>query len=212
MPRKDWKKSELVEYVGVNNNKKTKHGNSIDSGKAYTRTDPKILQEAYQKIGQKKASAVVVNMCNVDEMNAPKSTRQLQDKILREKNKTKADRSEPKNNMADEVLQMLNAVHDGAFIQEVTVTKSKESVITLYSDEQLIDMKRNCTGKDGSVIGVDRTFNLGRGFVTATSYKNRSVESNKTGQYPVFLGPLCLHYYAEQSTYHKFFFLIYATN
>lgn len=100
---------------------------------------------------------------------------------------------------------MLNAVHDDAFIQEVTVTKSKEPVITLYSDEQLIDMKRNCTDKDGSVIGVDRTFNLGRVFVTATSYKNRSVESNKTGQYPVFLGPLCLHYDAEQSTYHKFF-------
>ena len=51
----------------------------------------------------------------------------------------------------------------------------------------------------------NRTFNLGRVFVTATSYKNRSVESNKTGQYPVFLGPLCLHYDAEQSTYHKFF-------
>ena len=95
--------------------KKPKHGNSGDSGKAYTRTDPKILQEAYQKIGQKKASEVVENMCNVDEMNAPKSTRKLQDKTLREKNKTKAHRSAPKNNMADEVLEMLNAVHDDAF-------------------------------------------------------------------------------------------------
>ena len=54
----------------------------------------------------------------------------------------------------------------------------------------------------------NRTFNLGRVFVTATSYKNRSVESNKTGQYPVFLGPLCLYYDAEQSTYHKFFSLL----
>ena len=94
----------LVEYVAVNNNKKTKHSNSSDSGKVYTRSDPKILQEAYQKIGQKKASEVVENMCNVDEMNTPKSTRQLQDKILREKNKTKAHRSAPKNNMADKVL------------------------------------------------------------------------------------------------------------
>ena len=90
-------------------------------------------------------------------------------------------------------------------LSKKSLLPNPKNLITLYSDEQLIDMKRNCTGKDGSVIGVDRTFNLGRVFATATSYKNRSVESNKTGQYPVFLGPLCLHYDAEQSTYHKFF-------
>jgi len=41
------------------------------------------------------------------------------------------------------------------------------------------DMKANCTGEGGSVLGIDRTFNLGKCFVTAISYKNKKVIHQK---------------------------------
>ena len=115
----------------------TKNQNTVIPAIQGKRTPERIrkyFKRPYQKIGQKKASEVVENMCNVDEMNAPKSTRQLQDKILREKNKTKAHRSAPKNNMADEVLQILNAVHDDAFFSLLRHIESNTGESTRYGN------------------------------------------------------------------------------
>ena len=146
---------------------------------------------------------VVTDMALEDSINAPRSSRQLQDKIYREKRKVS---KQPTNhNVADEVLTVMGQIHDHPYVQEMVLTKGKQPVTILYSEDQMSDFRRNCVGYNSSVIGVDRTFNLGKVFVTTMTYKNRCVTNRKTGQYPVFLGPVCLHWDAEQSTYYKFF-------
>ena len=41
-----------------------------------------------------------------------------------------------------------------------------------------------------SVIGIDRTFNLGPCFVTALVYKNKSAVRKTNNEHPIFLGPV----------------------
>ncbi|KAL3855324.1 hypothetical protein ACJMK2_014540 [Sinanodonta woodiana] len=67
------------------------------------------------------------------------------------------------------------------------------------------DMIRNCEGDDRSVLGVDRTFNLGNFYVTVFSDKNRCSISNRTKDFPVMFGPCMIHFDAEEGTYGTFF-------
>ncbi|XP_033747065.1 uncharacterized protein LOC117332288 [Pecten maximus] len=48
-------------------------------------------------------------------------------------------------------------------------------------------MTSNCTGEGRSTIGIDRTFNLGKCFVTTMTYKNQGVVQTKTGENPIML-------------------------
>ena len=67
--------------------------------------------------------------------------------------------------------------HEDNCIQEETITKQLEPVITLYTDEQIINMRNSRIGLDGNV----RTLNLGSIFVTVTSYKDIKVKSSTSG-------------------------------
>jgi len=74
---------------------------------------------------------------------------------------------------------------------------------------QITDMCRFCS-KDTpeylrSVIGVDRTFNLGPCFVTTLVYKNRSVVRKASNDSPIFVGPVMFHFDAKTETYTAFF-------
>lgn len=194
-----------VEYCGHNNiTCKSTHGNS-KSEAPYTRTDPAILQQAFQQSQQKKASEIVADMYLDDNVSAPKTMRQVQDKIYRENNKNKHTNHTSRRNIADDVLDVMSEIHTNPYIQEVTLTKDKQPTVIIYSDEQLMNMKTNCNGDNGSILGVDRTFNLGKFYVTAFSYKNRTVVSRKTGMYPIMLGPILIHWDGEQATYNNFF-------
>lgn len=65
------------------------------------------------------------------------------------------------------------------------------------------DLKRNIGS--GSIIGVDRTFNLVSCYVTSIVYKQRAMVHIESGESPLFLGPMYLHWDGEFKTYHAFF-------
>ena len=70
-------------------------------------------------------------------------------------------------------------------------------------------MRRFC-GKDTpthlhSVVGVDRTFNLGPCYVTTLVYKNMAVIRQESSDHPVFLGPVIFHFDGKIDTYVSFF-------
>ena len=50
-----------------------------------------------------------------------------------------------------------------------------------------------CSAQLGSVLSVDRTFNLGTYFLTAITFKNKKVTFRNNSSNPVFLGPCFLH-------------------
>ena len=126
-----------------------------------------------------------------DSINAP-NAKQIRDKVYRD---YKKDQNSLKlNNIADEVLATISMCQNGENnVREVIVTPNKPPSVIAYSNEQLEDLRTNCIGSKGSVIGIDRTFNLGPCFVTTTTYKNRKILKRETLQSPIFLGPTLLH-------------------
>ena len=79
-------------------------------------------------------------------------------------------------------------------------------MVILYTNEQLNDLKNFCVApKKNSILGVDRTFNLGACFVTLTVYKNPHLLRRSTQAAPIMLGPLFLHWDGACITYQRFF-------
>ena len=76
-------------------------------------------------------------------------------------------------NLADDVVAVLSLLNTHPFVQKAFLTKGKAPTVVLYTEQQLVDMKRFCCpqsdGVTRSVLGVDRTFNLGPCYVTVTT-------------------------------------------
>ena len=51
------------------------------------------------------------------------------------------------------------------------------------------------------VIGIDTTFNLGRFFVTPTTFRNTALQNRRSRKTPVFFGPTMIHYRNDAQSY-----------
>ena len=82
-------------------------------------------------------------------------------------------------------------------------------MIIAYTNEQMADIRRfsavDTPSHVRSVVGVDRTFNLGPCYITVNVVENMSVLRKDTGDHPVFVGPTMFHFDGKQDTYGKFF-------
>ena len=66
-----------------------------------------------------------------------------------------------------------------SFVKNVKhVSGVQHPVVTLYTDQQIADIKRFCCKEQGAVIGVDKTYNLGDFHVTPTVYKGSFCSEN----------------------------------
>ena len=75
-------------------------------------------------------------------------------------------------------------------------------------DDQLQDIRRFCCNShlaETSILGVDKTFNLGQLHVTVTVFKNLAMLRRSTGQHPIFLGPMYIHGSSTNVDYSFFF-------
>jgi len=64
-------------------------------------------------------------------------------------------------------------------------------MVILYNDRQLAEIRALYTNKTvGSVLSVDKTYNLGRFYVTVTVYRNLALQRNGTQTTPSFIGLL----------------------
>ena len=88
------------------------------------------------------------------------------------------------------------------FIKEVVNLNRKPPSIVCYTDDQLQHLKTVCADECGSVLGVDRTFNLGACYVTCTVFQDHKLVRKSRG---VILGPVYLHWDGEFITYQRFF-------
>ncbi|VDI18172.1 Hypothetical predicted protein [Mytilus galloprovincialis] len=66
------------------------------------------------------------------------------------------------------------------------------------------DMKQFLKTDSDRILGIDRTFNLGAVFVTNFVYKNIKVINKETGDHPIFVGPMYLHWEGSFLSYHTF--------
>ena len=115
-----------------------------------------------------------------------------------------SDPTTNKRNNADDIQTIM---HDLEFIQEVIQEKGKPPSVILYTKQQLTDLSI-CISPDNrhpSVLGVDRTFNLGACFATLFVYENPKMNRRSTQDPAILVGPIYLHWDGAFTTYHRLF-------
>lgn len=86
------------------------------------------------------------------------------------------------------------------FVRDVKA--APEPALVLATDQQLDDVVRFATSSEEfCVVTVDPTFNLGDFDVTPLTYRHLLLETVRSGNQPVFLGPILIHYRKTFSTY-----------
>ena len=78
----------------------------------------------------------------------------------------------------------------------------------MYIDKQLQDIRRFCCSApigETTVLGVDKTVNLGQFHVTVTCFKNLSMLRRDTNDHPIFLGHMYKNVSSKTSDYSVFF-------
>ena len=71
-------------------------------------------------------------------------------------------------------------VQEQQFVHTVVVAGDKPPTVIVYTDQQLADVKRwCCRPRKCCILGVDRTFNLGKCYVSVTTFKYMDVVWNK---------------------------------
>ena len=140
-----------------------------------------------------------------DSMEAPRDLKQVQNF----KHATAKQQKRPtiyRKNTADDVQVLINMMNDNPYLQEIVQMKGKPPMVILYDDDQLKDLKNFCVGYGNkSILGIDRTFNLGACFVTLTVFKNTNLLRRSTQCPPLMLGPVFLHWDGSCESYQRFF-------
>ena len=109
-------------------------------------------------------------------------------------------------NIADDIQTVLSEFHEHPFMQEIIQTKGKPPSAILYLEDNLDDISSLCSpsARQPSVLGIDRTFNLGPCFATILVYHNTNLIRKGTTNPPIMLGAVYLHWDALYTTYHRF--------
>ena len=183
------------------------HGASKRSDQPYIRTKPEVIQEIKNTVKDKMPQQAWQDLNNSVEVGGPRSRKQLANARYRMR-KQETGMSNPQVNFADEILQVENLVKSHEFVQRVIFGKDKVPSVILYTDEQISDIQRLCCNSltaRTTVLGFDKTYNLGKLHVTASTFKNLSLIRRSTDEHPLFIGPIFLHGNSDFVTYHTFF-------
>ena len=197
----------VAEYTGTFPGRTT-HGNSTHKTDNYLRMPPAALEKIKQDTETKPAKQVYrQNLLNTsDIVSRPRNYKQVENARYRQKKKDQPESQ--RGNFADQLqtLQSMAATHP--FVQNVSYSKDKIPTVTLYLKEQLHDIRRFCCGgptTTTTVLGFDKTFNLGEVHLTIGVFKNLSVINRRTNEHPIFPGPIFLHGNSDFQTYSSFF-------
>jgi len=109
-------------------------------------------------------------------------------------------------NFADEVQSICSMVTNDDLVRSVTVTSARVPQVILYTDRQIQEIKSLCFDKRrGSVLSFDKTYNLGKMYVTVGVYRNLAIQRAGSGDIPIFIGPIFIHGNSDFETYAQFF-------
>ena len=108
------------------------------------------------------------------------------------------------SNPADELYEVMFAAKQeekgSKYIRAIKVIP--DPALILATDSQINDLNQFCTdGETFCVMTVDPTFSLGDFDVTPVTYRNLLLQSRRTGNAPVCIGPVMIHYRKTYETY-----------
>jgi len=203
----------LVEYAGEPPKEHTVHGNAKTSEHRFIRTKPEVIDAIREGVVDRAISPRKVYEQQVainDSVSAPRNHKQVKN-VAHNAKRTAGDVHVSKGNVPDDLLyaigELQNEEHN--FVQFVGFSRKSKPFVIAYTPQQMRDMRRFCARATPehlrTVLGVDRTFNLGPCYVTCIVYKNMAVTRVSTQDHPVFLGPILLHFDGLTETYRCFF-------
>ncbi|XP_064106436.1 uncharacterized protein LOC135215536 [Macrobrachium nipponense] len=106
--------------------------------------------------------------------------------------------------LKDVLFPISDDVRD-SFIHHIEYRKGEITSLTLYKEEQLLNLYQFCCSDfHPSVLGVKTLFKNQAFNVTVLTYINYSVIHGLTGEHPVFIGPVFLHKDDDCLTYNVF--------
>ena len=156
----------IVEYIGILPESVSIHGNRKKNDCEYIRTSTSIRNNIKEKVVNAPPRRVYSDIVIENPNAAPRNLKQVQNAkqaVNSSKNPVKH-----KSNPADDMQAVINMIHESLFVQEIIQVKGKPPCIILYTDEQLKDLTNICSNSSSrSILGIDRTFNLGSCFVTS---------------------------------------------
>ena len=166
---------------------------------------PPVMQKLKSETKFKKASEIY---SSCDFFEGPTNIRQIYNAKARAK---QGPQDVHKATFANEVAAVEELQHSMPFLQLILRQRQKVPCIVLYTQDQLQDLKRFCCppmSGHSTVLGIDKTFNLGTVHVTVTVFKCLAVKTKRRKDFPIFCGPMFLHGNSERE---KFFFFSYTT-
>ena len=108
------------------------------------------------------------------------------------------------DNVADHIVCVENMTQNLEFVRAVQHMKGFTPNVILYTNNQINDIKRFCCKENGTVLGLDKIFNLGEFHVTPMVYKNLPVVRRTTQEHPICFGPTFIHSNSSTKTYSYF--------
>lgn len=189
------------EYIGTFPTIPSIHGKNT-AGDNYYRAKPCVMQKITRDT--RKPRDIYEELLDSEGVDAPQSTKQIRNARYRHYLRCNKDKHLSAN-VADEVLAVVSMVSRDDYVQNVMITK-KGVMIVLYCDEQIMDLKSAL--KCQSMLAIDKTYNLGKWFVSCFTYKSVKVEVKETRENPIMVGPIMLHDDSSFETYHNFFSIV----
>ena len=195
-----YKTVSLVEYLGTfPADEGSKHGNARKTNQEYVRTSSKTKENVLTALKNKQPVREIFKE-HFDTDHAPRDSKMIEN--MKSKLSKEANPGNRKN-VADDIQAILNLTSvENPFVREVVQLAGKPPNLICYTDNQLKHLSKACKT---SVIGIDRTFNLGPCFVTTTVFQDQNLRRKGKDVSPILLGPLFLHWDGTFHTYQRFF-------
>ena len=142
----------------------------------FIRTKDSVITELKSQLKHQTLKTVERNMneATQDDYQKQRNEKQL-DKLKYSINRNRKTASDT-NNAADHIMSVEEMKKHHPFVKSVKhISGINYPVVTLYTDQQITDIKQLCCIEGGSVLCIDQMFNLGEFHVTTTVYKDLSV-------------------------------------
>ena len=179
----------VAEYLGTYPGQYP-HGNSKYNTQGYSRTSGSVLEAIGEQCNSAKPNHVFIHMNNnSSELHRPSNLKQVQNKKYndtRKQRKNTMPSTVTGNTLADNFQHINNILHTHPFVQHTFESKHHVPAVILYIPEQIQDIRRFCCSRPvglTTVLGVDKTYNLGPLHVTPMVFKYLGLRSkNRAGK------------------------------
>lgn len=185
------------------------HGNAKKDSTAYRRTQKSTLSRIKEMAGKPKNVVALLHneaggsLGSSSASELPCNRRQVY-------NSKSSSASVIKPGKVDPLFELVQRCKEDLmpggrkFIRTVNFDTSPSCV--LATDHQLQSLVRFCTNPGAAcVMGIDPTFNLGKFYVTVTTFTYSHVVNKTTSKSPTFFGPMFVHTEKNYDAYYSFF-------